>query len=470
MTISGGTDEALFYFRISLDATGERLGVERQEPPCLELCRSKGFTPGKAYIDNDLSATKEGVVRPEFEALLRDLKLRPRPVIVWHTDRLVRVTKDLERVISTGVNVYAVHAGHFDLSTPAGRAVARTLTAWAQYEGEQKALRQKEANLQRAQMGKPWWPRRPFGLEKDGELNEPEALSLRKAYADLLSGASLTDLAADLNAAGHTTNKGGAWTSTSLRPVLMNARNAAIRTYDGEEIGPANWKAIVPEETWRAAVRLLSSPSRKTGGGGKRLHLMTGVAKCSVCDSDVKVEWRGKKGEPTAYTVYACRGKHCLSHRQKWVDDRVETLVLERLSQEDAAAVWAVDNDTELADVREEVVTMRERLEAFAEDYADGAISRAQMQAGSARVREKLEAAEAQMAYLAAGSPLGELIASNDVEKTWESLTLDRKRAVIEAMTRKVTLYPRGRGIRSHRPEDCQVEWVDERPRLSAVS
>ncbi|WJN63066.1 serine integrase [Streptomyces phage phiScoe3] len=452
--------EALFYYRISLDATGERLGVERQEPPCLELAASKGFTPGKAYVDNDLSATKEGVVRPEFEALLSDLRLHPRPVIVWHTDRLVRVTKDLERVIATGVNVYAVHAGHFDLSTPAGRAVARTLTAWAQYEGEQKALRQREANLQRAQMGKPWWPSRPFGLERDGTLNEAEALGLRKAYADLLAGTPLAQLAHDLNEAGLLTNKGNPWTGMTLRPVLMNARNAAIRVYEGQEVGPANWSAIVPEETWRAAVRLLSQPARRTGGGGKRLNLMTGFAKCGKCGGDVKTEYRGRKGEIGAYTVYACRVKHCLSHRSKWVDEWVRAEVLVRLADKDFAEAWAVDHGADLAQVREEVVSLRERLDAFAEDYAEGLISRAQMVTGSTRVRERLEQAEATMARMAGNSPVTELLTAEDAGQVFDAMPLAKRRAVIDTMIRKVTLLPRGKGRVEAGPEHIDVEFA----------
>ena len=48
-----------------------------------------------------------------------------------HTDRLVRLTEELDRVIKVEVPVHTVTAGDLDLSTPAGRAVARTITAWA---------------------------------------------------------------------------------------------------------------------------------------------------------------------------------------------------------------------------------------------------------------------------------------------------------------------------------------------------
>ncbi len=113
------------YARMSLDKTGEGLGVERQEQECRELAARLGVTVSNVFSDNDISATT-GKRRPGFEALLAS---KPEAVIVWHIDRLVRVTKDLERVIDLGIPVHAVTAGHLDLATPAGRAVARTITA-----------------------------------------------------------------------------------------------------------------------------------------------------------------------------------------------------------------------------------------------------------------------------------------------------------------------------------------------------
>lgn len=138
---------------------------------------------GQVWVDNDLSATKANVVRPDFEAMIAS---KPQAIVCWHTDRLIRVTKDLERVIELGVNVHAVMAGHLDLSTPAGRAVARTVTAWATYEGEQKAERQKLANIQNARAGKPYTPGiRPFGYGDDHmTIIEEEAAAIRAGCQD----------------------------------------------------------------------------------------------------------------------------------------------------------------------------------------------------------------------------------------------------------------------------------------------
>src|SRR5690606_41100616 len=140
-------------------------------------------------VDNHLSATT-AVERPAFERLL---KSRPDAIVVWHIDRLVLVSEDLERVLALKVNVHAVTSGHIDLSNPAGRAVARTVIAWANYEGEQKGERQRAASRQRAQQGRPWWPQRPFGFEMDGSHRQDEKEALRGAYGDLLAGKPLID-------------------------------------------------------------------------------------------------------------------------------------------------------------------------------------------------------------------------------------------------------------------------------------
>src|SRR3954467_5697610 len=108
--------QASIYVRISLDKTGEGLGVERQEEACRKLCADHRWQVREVFCDNDISATT-GKRRPGFEALLAS---DPEVIVVWHTDRLVRLSRDLERVIDLECNVFAVTAGHIDLSNPAG--------------------------------------------------------------------------------------------------------------------------------------------------------------------------------------------------------------------------------------------------------------------------------------------------------------------------------------------------------------
>lgn len=452
------TIRASIYARISLDTTGDELGVDRQVAECKEFCARQGWEVAEVFVDNDISATT-GALRPAFEALLQS---NPQAIVCWHTDRLVRLSADLERVLELRVNVHGLTAGHLDLSTPAGRAVARTITAWAQYEGEQKAERQKAAARQRAKAGKPWWPRRPFGLNRDGTLHPEEAPALRQVYADLLSGSSLASLANRLAEQGFVTNRGLPWRATSLRPALLNARNAGIRVYQGEEIGPAAWEAIVPEETWRAAVRLLGAPQRRTGGGGgskgHRINMLTGFAECGVCGSTVKTLWRGLADDPTSYKVYMCRNNH-VTHRAEYVDEVVEHFILARLATHDAVALvgklGAQSGDA--PELQAEVHALTDRLNGLVDDYSDGLLSREELRRSKDRITARIKEARAKLGGIGLDAVIREALDADDLFGWWQDKDVSQRAHIAERVLARVVLRQRGKGRGGMKPEHVEV-------------
>jgi site-specific DNA recombinase len=264
VTLTSTKTRVVIYVRISQDILGEHLGVERQLKECREWADRQGYDVAAVVEDNDVSATK-GLRRDGFERILAG-EFGDTPLLVWHPDRLVRVTKDLERVIERGLTVYAVHAGHVDLSNPAGRAVARTVTAWATYEGEQKSLRQKASHRQRAEQGKPFLGgARPFGYDKDQanhtyQIRADEAEVLREAYRRLLAGSTLAGIARYMNTNELPGTGGALWKQPAVRNLLIQPRNAGILTYNKQEAGVGNWKPIVSMEVYRAAMSILGSP------------------------------------------------------------------------------------------------------------------------------------------------------------------------------------------------------------------
>lgn len=435
------------YLRISLDLTGEGAGVDRQLAECVQLCDRLGFDydvrhhseGGSVYRDNDMSATS-GKVRPDFEALLAD---RPDVIVVWHTDRLVRVTKDLERVIDLKVAVHAVTAGHLDLSTPAGRAVGRTVTAWATYEGEQKALRQKAANAQRAIQGKPRWTVRPFGYNRDGSLIEHEALAIRLAYADLLNGVSLGAIARRMNSDGQLTSQGKPWAQSSVSQLLVHPRNAGLSTYYDKEVGQAKWGVIIPEHIYRRARRLMDMPERKPGGaatGRKAGSLLAGIATCGKCGGRIN------KGVPG----YVCAPKRCVTHIYDLTNQYVRDRVVLRLSEPGAVDFWTPPVDEVSV---QQLTAERERLKGvldeMAEDRAAGAITREQLQKGSAQVMKLLTVVDSKLARVGENSALEGLASAEDVGAWFDALTLERQRAVLMTVTADLRLAPRGRGLKT---------------------
>jgi site-specific DNA recombinase len=447
---------ATIYLRVSQDKTGEGLAVERQEAECRALAERNGWAIREVFTDNDISATT-GKRRPAFEALLLSA---PDRVIVWHIDRLVRLSSELERVIAMRANVHAVTAGHVDLSNPAGKAVAKTIVAWAQYEGEQKSLRQKAKGKQSAAAGTSWWGKyTPFGFNADGTHHEVEAAALRKTYSDLLAGRSFSQLVGDLNTAGHRTNHGNTWTHCPLRNLLLNARNAGIRTYLGDEVGPANWAGIIDEQTYRAAVRLLTSPERHVSGDGGRVAVLSGFATCgrvkadgSVCGGRMRRQWQGgAKDSPKSYPVYECIRRDSTIPGE-FADAYVSGYVLAALSEIDTAPPT---NDARESGhgLQEAARGLRDRLTELAIAFAAGQITISQMTNATETLRAELAAIEDRMG----GREVYRFDDADRVRQDWDGFDIARQSQIIRTVVKSIVILPAGRGARSPKVENVVI-------------
>jgi site-specific DNA recombinase len=429
----------VIYARVSLDREGNSLAVDRQLDLCRKLAKEKGLHVVDEFVDNSISATS-GKRRPRFEALLAS---RPESITVWHTDRLVRLTKELERVIELGCDVYAVQAGHLDLSNPAGKAVAITVTAWAQYEGEQKALRQKASNDQRAEAGLPYGCQRAFGYEPDGmTLREEEAVEIRRAAEAVIRGRSLSSLVQDLNQRGILTATGKTWRTTTLKAALLSPRNAGMRQHRGQVVGEAAWPAVLDPETAATVRTLLTDPARSQRGPSRR-YLLSGAMTCGKCGAPVVGAFVKGKGE-----TYRCNTLH-LSRKSGPVDAYVLAAVIARLSQPDAVDLWAgPDNREQVQALHAEAESLRARKAALGEAFGMGEIDREVMAAGVRRITERLEVIESQAVVAVEDPTLREVATADDVAHAFLSLPQETQRALIARLL-TVELLPVGSGHRT---------------------
>ena len=443
--------EAAIYTRQSIDKGGEAAAVVRQLDACRELCDQRGWTVTQVLTDNDISATT-GKIRPGFEALLSS---NPKRIVVWHIDRLVRLSKDLERVIALGVNVYAVKSGHVDLSNPAGRAVAKTITAWAQYEGEQKATRQVAANRQRAQQGRVLWSRRPFGFEREGtkvRVVEAEAAAIREAANTILKGGTLASVAADWNTHGLTTSAGHSWCVTSARQVLLNPRMAGRVVSQGQDYG-GNGLAILDTDTADRLAAVLHDPRRRLAPSHKVKYLMSGLAHCGreSCEDAIMFAERGNAAERVVYRCRTCTG----CRRIDRVDELVMAAVVARLSRADA--VGLLDRDIDLDDLRQRVVELRQRRDGLASLLADGLLTPAIVRTQAQRLTDQIGDLERQIEASLGTSPLARVVDSGDVALALERMSLLEVRDVIKALM-DVRILPAGKGVRFNPAHVC-IQW-----------
>jgi site-specific DNA recombinase len=428
------------YTRISRDSTGQGAGIARQEEDCRAKAQSNGWTVVKVYSDNDVSAYS-GTPRPGYRQLLKDIKAGElQAVLVWHVDRLYRRTAELEEYISIcqprNVPTLSVQSGPLDLATPSGRMVARQLGAVGQYESEQKAERQRRANRQRAEAGKHFGTRRPFAFELDGTTVRPdEAAAIKDAYADVLAGKSLAAIARDWNSKGFVTpQSGNPWTPTVVCRTLKTERLAGLKTYHGEVVRDADgnpvkaaWPALVDVETWAAVQALLNAETRKWPSA--RRLLLSGVAWCAVCDAPIE-----SGGTRNGRTRYRCARMGGHAYREAApIDEHIGDVVVDRLSQPDAADLLMASPETDLGEVQREIAAIHGRRTAIAEGFAVGSISLAQFNAANGKLVERLAELEPKLPVPPV-PVLAEMISSSDPRAVWDALDDDARRQVVDAL------------------------------------
>jgi site-specific DNA recombinase len=325
---------------------------------------------------------------------------------------------------------------------------------------ERKSARQRSAQAQAARQGRRVGGRRPFGYEQDGvTVRQDEAAAIRSGYEAVLSGVPLAGVARDWNARGLMTGQArrdgrpSTWHHDNVRACLLNPRNAGIRAYNHEEIGPAVWPAIVPEETFRAAVDLIRDPARRHGTNGARA-LLTGIALCGVCGAGVH-GGRTRDGQ----RLYRCRATYGhFGRKAEPVDEFVGAVVVERLSRSDAHELLRTPSTVDTAALRQEAQAARSRLEGLAVDYADGVLTGSQLRTATERLQVKIAGLERQLADEGRTDVLGPLLAGGDVRRAWDRLSVDRQRPIVDTLL-EVRLHAPGRGVRTFDPRTVGITW-----------
>jgi hypothetical protein len=240
--------------------------------------------------------------------------------------------------------------------------------------------------------------------------------------------------------------------------------------YQGEITGTASWPPIVREETWRAVTAILTDPGRTVSPGPAPKHLLSFIARCSVCEGPVIV------GKNNHQAVYQCRtaAKGHVNRNQRSVDDFVTRLVIGRLSRADAIALLRPDvgpqrdalyrEQIELEQAMREENDLRKRKLLTAAEFAE---SRAEHLEGLERVKDSLAA-------LLHSDILAPLIVRFAAEAPdyegrvaiWDDYPLGRRRGVIDTlMTIRILQTRQGRppgwrrGESYFDPASVEITW-----------
>lgn len=421
---------------------------------------------------------EEDAPRPEYEAMVaflqRDGRSPALGVLSWHTDRLSRnsgETRPFTAVcVKGGHPVETVRCGGYDLSLPAHRKRFRDDVSDAEGEVDHMIERIDSAKAEAAAEGRWLGGRRRFGYA-DGVTAQPdEAKAIVDGCQSILAGSSAASVARDWNARGLFTPRlkngggGNAWRADGVRRVLTAPRIAGLMVWRGEVVGKASWEPIVAEGTWRAVVRVLTDPARRTSPGPERRWLGSGLYLCGVCGKArllARANASSSGGAPV--TTYRCgqKGEH-VSRNAVLLDRYVEEHVVARLARGDARMLLLDDERQDLKELEEQLLELREDLAQWREAAKlgpkRGGVTLAAFKPVERERLADIAEIEAQMIVPERAVILRDLVEAADVTAAWEQTPLERRRAVLRCLfTVTVHRGPKGRP-KGHRPGESYFD------------
>lgn len=474
------TPRAAIYARQS---SPEEDGIAQQ----IHDCRAEALRLGwpvvlEPFFDDDTSGSVDRGPKTDWAKMLKAFDAGEfDALIVNETSRVTRRLFDvLElRPPKRNIRIFVVRGG-IDTGNSFGDYMFKQFVLTAEHEVKQKTIRDQRYAVERRKKGHPTAGRTPHGYrwvhapDRDDEgiryaIDEDEARNVRRIFEEFLAGASMKQIAKDLNEDGRRTRRDTRWGASTVRRILMNPVYAGLlppaqptgqfglENIVLEECGTGAWEPIIDQDRFMAARgRLVGvKPNHE---GTARKWLLPGLAVCGRCRGPI----RSAKGEtqPTPwadgsgrapqkrYHAYRCVDGGHFMRNGDIIDDYVCEVIIERLSKEDAVELLRPPEDLPDPAVLYSLKTELEgRDAAITSLLARGKISADGAEEALDELAAEIRRVNDQIGRIHNQDPLAEVVDSDDVRQWWKAATLARRRTVVgELMT--VVIYPVGKGKR----------------------
>lgn len=455
------------YTRLSSDTTGQQTATHRQQSACEAFATIRGWDVVHVYEDVDLSAYRQGVVRPAYEQLLHAIKSkRVDGIVAWKLDRLVRRSADFERLWETcdRSGVFLTSAMEpIDTSTDLGLALVRVLVAFASLESATTSVRLRAKFQERAEGLVPHTTAAAYGIKKGWTELEPEQVKrIREAAERVLAGDSLRSIVLDWKARGVPSHTGKVWSHAALRGLLLQPRLAGLLVHNGDIMGRGNWPAIIDEDMHQRLRTILLDPKRRTVKSGKTPHLLTGLLRCGICGENLYRTVQIHDGKD--YFVCPPPPKGCtrIAVRMHLITEAIVQPLFERLHSKrygaQSDAHWSGLQDVVVDRTFDELATS---LRDLAGDYYQRQeITRAQFL--DARDALYVQAEARLGGDVMRPASLGGVHNMPQLRERWATLDLDEQRAILRSEIAYVTVNPAGKRGRMFDPSRVVISWNDE--------
>ena len=299
--------KAIIYNRVSTIMQEKSESLSEQTDECIKFCKEKGYDIFKVFKDvksgtiNDREGyleLKKHIERKDFDIL-----------VVLETSRIARTMKELVLFFGilseNNIDFISIREPSYNTTTPDGKFAMNIRLGLIQFERDNTAARVTERLYFKASKGQWVSGKPPFGyklVNKNLEINEPEAEIVRSIYEDFLNGHSLNQINNRLEFS---------WGSKQVKRILTNPTykgyiRYGTRTYrkknNKEAFVVKGWhEPIIDEASWEKVQELYKSLDRKAAS--VKPTLLRGLLKCKECGNNY-IRKRGGTYDKTLY--YGC--------------------------------------------------------------------------------------------------------------------------------------------------------------------
>lgn len=485
---------ALIYNRVSADPAGNRVSVASQDEENRAFCARQHWEVVGTITDNDRSASRFAVREREGYARVRATLAgttslgRIDVLVAWESSRAQRDLADyvtLRDLCVTYDVLFAYKGRVYDMRQGDDRFATGIDALVDEREAERIRERTLRGHRTSVAQGKPRGFA-PYGYRREYDLatgrllrqvpDPPTAAVVAELVRRLLGGATLYELAKDLNARGEPTPRQQhdrrrdrdvarpGWSSSQIRHLLSKPSLMGIRTHHGLPTGDATWEPIVDPADWARVQALLADPQRAAAARGVEVaHLMSGIAECGVCGGWLRP--LTNRGRPT----YVCGGVVPTAERghvscpRPALDELVTETVLAFAERGDILTRLVADErdggDETAAAAAREAATLQARLDAFIASAADGGVTPQALAMLEARLRPQIEDAR-RRAVPRSAPPVLAALTGADVRAAWAGgLDLTGRRQVIRHLMRVIVRRAPVRGAQRFDPSRVQIVW-----------
>lgn len=491
----------IVYARVSHTDEGSARSATDQLAELRAWARREGWAILREYQEQGSASRYASRERPEWQAVMAAVARREADALLtWEVSRATRDLADFaalrDACVSSGM-AWGYSGALHDLQDRSARFRTGLEALLAEDEAAKTRERVVRGVRAAAERGAPhgrhlYGYRRQYEGEGDDRrvsavMPDPvRAPVVKEAARRVLGGESLNSIARAFNERGLPTastdreEKGRLWSASKIRQMLQRPGYAGLRVYQGDVVGKAIWEPLISAEDWQALEAYWQESRDRHGPQDHRAaHLLTGIARCSVCGGKL-VRRTTRTGKVTRkdgtvapkkkYTTYACAagveksgGGFHVSITQPLLDDFVTWLVLARLSEPDFLETMAgaeEGQDEERAALRAEIAGYREHLESV-RAYAAEHLRMDLLIDQEARLTPKIAEAERRLKELASADPsVVRLAGAADIQAAWDALDLESRRHIVRCLMVpfvKPRLRPGQRGLD---PERIEIAWV----------